>query len=46
MVQLQAKPYKNDADDYLALAASFSMLMVFLCSIIYKCGRTDVLRGK
>ena len=36
MVQLQAKPYKNESDDYLALGSSFGMMMVFLCSIIYK----------
>ena len=36
MIQLQAKPYKNISDDYLASASSFSMTMVFLCSIVYK----------
>jgi len=36
MVQLQASPYKNDMDDYLAQGSSFSLLMVFFCSIIYK----------
>ena len=36
MVQLQASPYKNRSDDYLAVASSFSLLMVFFCSIIYK----------
>ena len=36
MVQLQAKPYKNEANDYLAAASSFSLLMVYLCSILYK----------
>ena len=36
MVQLQASPYKNQSDDYLAVASSFSLLMVFFCSIIYK----------
>ena len=36
MIQLQAHPYKNKSDDYLAAASSFSMTMVFLCSIVYK----------
>ena len=36
MIQLQASPYKNQSDDYLAVASSFSLLMVFFCSIIYK----------
>ena len=36
MVQLQAAPYKSQSDDYLAVASSFSLLMVFFCSIIYK----------
>jgi len=35
-VQLQAKPFKNSIDDFLALSCSFSLLMVFLCSIFYK----------
>ena len=36
LVQLQSKPYKSASDDFLALAASFAMLMLFICSIIYK----------
>ena len=36
MVQLQARPYKNQSDDYLAIASSFSLLMVFFCSTIFK----------
>jgi hypothetical protein len=36
LVQLQAKPYKNAADDYLAAASSFALLMLFMCSIIFK----------
>jgi len=36
MVQLQAAPYKNQSDDFAAAAASFSLLMVFFCSILYK----------
>ena len=36
MVQLQAAPYKSQSDDYLAVASSFSLLMYFFCSIIYK----------
>jgi len=35
-VQLLARPYKKASDDYLASASSFSMIMVFLCSIFYK----------
>lgn len=36
MVQLQVRPFKRPGDNYLALAASFSLMMLFLCSIIYK----------
>ena len=36
MVQLQATPYKKKSDDYLAVASSFALLMVFFCSVIYK----------
>ena len=36
LIQLQAKPYKNPADDYLASASSFALLMLFTCSIIFK----------
>ena len=36
MMQLQAKPYKNQSDDYLASASSFALLMTFFCSVIYK----------
>jgi len=36
MVQLQAQPYKTKSDDYLAAASSFSLLMVFFCSVIFK----------
>jgi len=36
MVQLQADPYRNRSDNYLAVASSFGMLMVFFCSTIYK----------
>ena len=37
LVQLQAKPFKNNSDDFLAAASSFALLMLFLCCIIYKC---------
>ena len=30
MVQLQAQPYRNMSDNYLAVSSSFSLLMVFL----------------
>ena len=36
MIQLQAKPYKHATDDYLATASSFGLLMLFVCSIIFK----------
>jgi hypothetical protein len=36
LVQLQAHPYKDPANDALASASSFSLLMVFICSIFYK----------
>ena len=36
MIQLQARPYVNRSDDYLATASSFCLLMVFFCSVIYK----------
>ena len=35
MVQLQAAPFKNLSDDYLATASSFALLMVYFCSIMY-----------
>ena len=33
---IRDRPYKNKSDDYLAVASSFSLLMVFFCSVIYK----------
>lgn len=36
MIQLQARPYVRLLDNYLALAASFSLLMLMLVSILYK----------
>ena len=36
MVQLQAAPYISASDDYLACASSFSLTMLFFCSVIYK----------
>ena len=36
LIQMQAKPYRNPSDDMLASASSFSLLMVFVCSIFYK----------
>ena len=32
----KAKPYKNATDDYLATVCSFAMLMIFICSTLYK----------
>ena len=31
LVQLQAKPYKDELDDYFANASNFSLLMIFIC---------------
>jgi hypothetical protein len=36
MIQLQAMPYESASDNYLATACSFALLMLFLCSIVYK----------
>ena len=36
MIQLQARPYKHPTDDYLATASSFGLLMLFVCSIVFK----------
>ena len=36
MVQMQARPYANASDDFLACAASFCLQMLFFCSVIYK----------
>ena len=36
LVQLVARPYKNPMDDYLAQGSSFSLLMLFICCLIYK----------
>ena len=47
--QLQARPYKHQSDNYLAIASSFALLMVFICSILYKYDSltaTDDLREK
>ena len=36
MVQLQARPYRRASDNYLALASSFCVLILFTVSILYK----------
>jgi len=36
MMQLKAQPYKNFTDDVLAQAASWCLLMLFFCCVIYK----------
>lgn len=36
MVQLQARPYLSESDNFLALGSSFSLLMLFVCCIFYK----------
>ena len=35
-IQVQAKPYMEIHDDYLALACSFGLTVAFLCCIVYK----------
>ena len=35
-IQLQAMPYRNPLDNYVALAASFSLQLMLLCIIFYK----------
>lgn len=35
-IQVQAKPYNEIHDDYLALACSFGITVAFLCCIVYK----------
>ena len=32
----QARPYHNDGDNFLALACSFSLLILLMCSVLYK----------
>lgn len=36
MIQLQAQPFRQRTDNYLALSSSFGLLMLFFCSILYK----------
>ena len=36
MIQLKAQPYKSATDDALAQAASWCLLMMFFCCVIYK----------
>ena len=36
MVELQARPYRHKSDNYLALASSFSLLMFFICCMVFK----------
>ena len=36
LIQMQAQPYRDSADDYLANACSFSMSIIFLCCIMFK----------
>ena len=38
LVQVQASPYKYMSNDYLANGCSFSLLVVFICCIMYKVG--------
>jgi len=35
-VQVQAAPYKDTADDFLASASSFSLIVIFLCCYAFK----------
>ena len=36
LFQVQASPYEDPMDDYLASGASFCLLVVFLCSTAFK----------
>ena len=36
LIQMQVGPYDDTSDDYLANFCSFSLLVVFLCCILYK----------
>jgi len=36
LIQLQAKPFANATDDYLATGSSFGLMMIFICSIFFK----------
>ena len=36
--QMQANPYKQSSDNYLATAASLSLLLYFLCCVVFKVG--------
>ena len=36
LVQLQSRPYCSMSNNYLALTSSFSLLVLFMCSILYK----------
>ena len=39
LLQMQAGPFNNTADDYLANACSFALCVVFLCSLVFKARR-------
>jgi hypothetical protein len=36
LVQLQSQPFVLASDNYVALSSSFSMLLLFFCSVLYK----------
>ena len=36
LFQVQASPFRDKFDDYLASTASFSLLIIFLCAIAFK----------
>ena len=38
LIQMQVDPYLETSDDYLANGCSFSLLVYFLCCIMYKVG--------
>ena len=44
MIQVQARPFKNLADNFIALAASFFLLALFLCCMLLKLGTLTELR--
>ena len=49
LLQMQSGPFRDTSDDYLANASSFSLVIVFLCCIIFKIGsltELDVLKRR
>lgn len=38
LLQMQAAPFEDDGDDYLANGSSFALLVFFLCCLVFKMG--------